>query len=213
MLISFEGIDGSGKSTQVVLMRRRLEEAGYAVDMVREPGGTALSERIRSLLLDPDLEVDSMAELLLFSAARAQLVREHLMPSLAEGNVVLCDRFFDSTTVYQGAGRGLDPDGWLDAFNRRVTKGLVPTRTYLIDIDPEEAVRRRMAQGGVAGRDRMEQAEPAFYTRIVDAYRALAYAEPVRWRVLDGLRPAEEIARHIWADFVRLAGHGRNTPE
>lgn len=212
MLISFEGIDGSGKSTQVSLLKQRLEHAGYDVDLVREPGGTLLSERIRALLLDPGLMVDPMAELLLFSAARAQLVREYLLPSLARGRIVLCDRFFDSTTVYQGAGRGLDQDGWLNIFNRRVTGGLVPLRTYLIDIDPEEAVLRRMARGSAAGLDRMEQAAPEFYTRIVDAYRALARAEPGRWCVIDGRRSIDEIAQDIWSDFAVLPNHARNTP-
>ncbi|MDZ4699179.1 MAG: dTMP kinase [Rhodothermales bacterium] len=212
MLISFEGIDGSGKSTQVALLKQRLEAQGYVVDLVREPGGTPLSERIRTLLLDPALVVDPMTELLLFSASRAQLVREHLQPSLAKGNIVICDRFFDSTTVYQGAGRGLDRDGWLDGFNRRVTGGLVPSRTYLIDMDPDEALRRRAARGGKAARDRMEQADPEFYARIVNAYRALARAEPARWCVIDGRRSIEEIAQHVWSDLNMPANHSRNTP-
>jgi dTMP kinase len=212
MLISFEGIDGSGKSTQASLLKQRLEEAGLEVDLVREPGGTPLSERIRALLLDPDLVVDPMAELLLFSAARAQLVQEYLLPSLAKGRVVVCDRFFDSTTVYQGAGRGLDHDGWIDAFNRRVTGGLVPLRTYYIDIDPKEAMRRRIARGGTTGRDRMEQAAHGFYARVVDAYSALARAEPERWCVLDGRRSIGEIAHYIWSDFVTLVDRFRNTP-
>lgn len=213
MLISFEGIDGSGKSTQVARLKQRLEAEGIPVDLVREPGGTALSERIRALLLDPEISVDPLAELLLFSAARAQLVREHIVPCLAEGKIVLCDRFFDSTTVYQGVGRGLDQDGWLAAFNRRVTGGLVPWRTYLVDIDPDEATRRRVAQGGRANRDRMELASSDFYSRIVDAYRSLARAEPGRWCVIDGRLSIDEIAQWVWSDFVRMTERTRNTPE
>ncbi|MEZ4701875.1 MAG: dTMP kinase [Rhodothermales bacterium] len=212
MLISFEGIDGSGKSTQALRLKQRLEDAGRQVLLVREPGGTALSERVRQVLLDPALHVDPLAELLLFSAARAQLVRECIMPALADKQVVVCDRFFDSTTVYQGAGRGLDQDGWIAAFNRRVTSGLVPARTYLVDLDPEEAAARQMARDGQAGRDRMERASGEFYQRVVTAYRRLAAEEPARWVVIDGRLSIEAIHDIIWSDFVTLAA-ARNTPE
>ncbi len=212
MLISFEGIDGSGKSTQAVRLKERLEAIGRRVMLVREPGGTALSEHVRALLLDPALSIEPLAELLLFSAARAQLVRERILPELAEGTVVICDRFYDSTTVYQGAGRGLDTDGWLGAFNERVTGGLSPVRTYLIDLDPAEAMRRRAAQDGMAGRDRMEQASVAFYERVAEAYRALAEAHPGRILRIDGRASVDTIHACIWADIEGMPPPTAGTP-
>jgi len=113
LLLTFEGIDGSGKSTQARLLDERLREEGYETLLVREPGGTAFSERVRSLLLDPSLNVQPFAELLLFSAARAQLVAERIRPALEAGRIVICDRFYDSTTAYQGAGRGVAEPAWL----------------------------------------------------------------------------------------------------
>jgi dTMP kinase len=213
MLISFEGIDGSGKTTQALRLKERLEAEGHHVFLVREPGGTAVSERIRALLLDPSLHIEPLAELLLFSAARAQLVREVIRPAIDEGTIVVCDRFFDSTTVYQGVGRGLDSDGWLAAFNRRVTDGLIPDRTYYVDIEPEEALRRRALRGaGPRGGDRMERVSPAFYRRLIDAYRMLALNEPERWCRVAGDAPAEGIHERIWADLLGTDILRRNTP-
>lgn len=210
MLISFEGIDGSGKSTQALRLQQRLEGEGFRVLLVREPGGTALSEGVRNLLLDPTMVIEPLAELLLFSAARAQLVRERIMPALAAGTIVLCDRFFDSTTVYQGVGRGLDPDGWLAPFNLRVTGGLRPVRTYLVDVDSALAQQRRTDRQKRSGHDRMEQMPPAFYERLTSAYRSLAAAEPDRWRVLDGQASVEALHQVIWQDLSSLLQ--RNTP-
>jgi dTMP kinase len=212
MLISFEGIDGSGKSTQAALLKERIESEGQPALLVREPGGTVLSERIRTLLLDPDVSIQPLAELLLFAASRAQLVQEQIMPALAARKEVICDRFFDSTTVYQGVGRGLDVDGWLAPFNLRVTGGLSPVRTYLIDIDPAEAARRRAMRGGRERTDRMEASEVHFYERIVAAYRSLARAEPHRWLVLNGLQSVDQIHEHIWLDYTFQTQRSRNTP-
>lgn len=210
MLVSFEGIDGSGKSTQALRLQQRLEAEGFRVLLVREPGGTALSEGVRSLLLDPAMVIEPLAELLLFSAARAQLVRERIMPALEAGTIVLCDRFFDSTTVYQGVGRGLDDDGWLASFNLRVTGGLRPLRTYLVDVDSELAHQRRAGRHQSSGQDRMEQVSPAFYLRLTSAYRSLAAAEPDRWRVLDGKASVEALHEVVWQDLSGLLP--RNTP-
>lgn len=143
LLLSFEGIDGSGKSTQARLLERYLRDRGRDPLLVREPGGTELSERVRTLLLQEDLAIDPLAEMLLFSAARAQLVADRIRPALQAGRIVLCDRFYDSTTAYQGGGRQLaDPD-WLNGLHRRVTQGIVPDRTYLIELPPSEAQTRR----------------------------------------------------------------------
>lgn len=200
MLITFEGIDGSGKSTQARLLHAHLERAGLAPLLLREPGGTALSERIRELLLAPEALVAPRAELLLFAAARAQLAEEAIQPALAEGRPVICDRFYDSTTAYQGAGRGLAEPGWLDGFHRFVTGGLVPERTYLLDVPLEVAAERR---GRCA--DRIEAAGRAFFERVRAGYLALAEAEPARIRLLDGTRSAEDLHEEILHDVERLA--------
>lgn len=214
MLITFEGIDGSGKSTQARLLVERLRtEAGQDPLLVREPGGTALSERIRTLLLDPGLDVDPVAELLLFSAARAQLVAERIRPALAEGRVVVCDRFYDSTTAYQGAGRaladGATEAGWLEALHHHATGGLVPDRTYLVALDPETARARRTERtaAGDPSEDRMEATQGGFYARVAEAYDRLAQQHPERFVRLDGTRAIEVLHEAVWADVAaRLDG-------
>ena len=197
--VTFEGIDGSGKSTQLRLLQRHLAQAKRAPLLVREPGGTELSERVRQLLLDPALAIDAMAELLLFSAARAQLVREVIAPALDQGRLVLADRFYDSSTAYQGAGRGVAAPDWLQDFHRHVTGGLTPERTYLIDVPPAVAAGRRGRRT-----DRMEQAGAAFFERVRSAYLHIAEAEPERVLVLDGLRTVAEVHAEIVADLHRL---------
>ncbi|AEN72103.1 Thymidylate kinase [Rhodothermus marinus SG0.5JP17-172] len=201
MLISFEGIDGCGKSTQARLLAQRLEMAGYRTLLVREPGGTELSERIRGLLLDPALDIDPFAELLLFSAARRQLVVERIRPALQAGYIVLCDRFYDSTTAYQGGGRGVAELSWLRDFNRRVTDGLIPDRTYWLDVPLEVALARRNQEGNP---DRMEQADPAFFERVRAAYAQLAAEEPDRILRLDATASIETLHETIWNDVQRL---------
>lgn len=203
MLLSFEGIDGSGKSTQARLLDAHLQRAGHTTLLVREPGGPALAERVRSLLLDGEVAVSPFAELLLFSAARAQLVEETIRPALAAGTIVLCDRFFDSTTAYQGGGRGLADPSWIDAFNRRVTGGLIPVRTYLFDVPLETAARRRGARDGHKP-DRMEAGGEAFFERVHDAYQDLAQREPGRIRVLDGSLPPDWLHEQVVRDVERL---------
>lgn len=202
LLITFEGIDGSGKSTQARLLDAHLRRAGYDTLLVREPGGTELSERIRSVLLDQSLDVRPMAELLLFSAARTQLVAERIRPALEEGRVVICDRFYDSTTAYQGAGRQVANPAWLQTFHQRVTDGLVPDRTYLVDLDPETAKARREEAG--ADDDRMELEDEAFYERVARSYSALADEHSERFLRLDGRRSIEELHADIRSDVERL---------
>ncbi|NBC19179.1 MAG: dTMP kinase [Bacteroidetes bacterium] len=203
MLLTFEGIDGSGKSTQARLLVERLQAEGHRTLLVREPGGTDLSERLRTVLLDPDLRIDPMPELLLFSAARAQLVIERVQPALEEGRIVICDRFYDSTMAYQGAGRQVADAAWLRAFNQRVVQELVPDRTYLIDVDPVTAAARR-SETGAPPADRMETSSDDFYTRVTDAYRALAAEESERFVRLDGARAVEAIHTRIWDDVQHL---------
>ena len=223
MFVTFEGIDGSGKTTQVRRLAERLRAEGRDPLVAREPGGAALSERVRALLLDETLEVAPMAELLLFSAARAQLVEEKIRPALAAGRPVLCDRFYDSTTAYQGAGRALAAEGdaspaagggddeggesWLGRFHRRVTGGLVPARTFLLRLDPEEALRRRedaQQQSGTAAPDRMEAGPARFHQRVADAYDALAARHPERFCVLDATEPPEALHAAIWEEVASL---------
>ncbi len=209
LLLTFEGIDGSGKSTQARRLNQHLQAEGHETLLVREPGGTELSERVRSVLLDSSLNVQPFAELLLFSAARAQLVAERIRPALDDGRIVICDRFFDSTTAYQGAGRGVAEPEWLRAFHRRVTDALVPDRTYLVEVDAETA-RDRRAQTRDEG-DRMEAAGPEFYERVIAAYAELAEDEPDRFCRLDGRRSIEALHETVRADVTQLLNERRGT--
>ena len=201
MLITFEGIDGSGKSTQAARLATALAARGHAVRRVREPGGADLPERIRALLLDPALAIADRAELLLFSAARAQLVDEVVRPALAAGETVIADRFYDSTTAYQGDGRRLADPEWLDAFHQFVTGGVAPRRTYYIDVPLETAAARRAGQRA----DRMEASGEAFYARVQVAYGALAARHPERILTLDGTLAPEALHTLILSDLDALA--------
>jgi dTMP kinase len=192
MLITFEGLDGSGKTTQASLLVDHLKAIGKHVLFLREPGGTTVSEKIRSILLDRDhLEIAQTTELFLFSAARAQLVREVILPALGAGSVVVCDRYCDSTTAYQGYGRGL-PLEEIRGINSLATAGRMPDVTLLVDVDLEELKKRRK---GAA--DRMESSGDEFYRRVRDGYRTLAAREPGRITVVDGMRGAQLIHEEI----------------
>lgn len=197
MFVSFEGLDGSGKTTQLDLLEQRLRTLGRAVTRVREPGGTALGEAVRGLLLDPAMEITPRAELLLFSAARAQLCEAVIQPALDRGDVVLADRFFDSTTAYQGGGREVAAMAWLNDFHPVVTGGLAPIRTFLLRLDPDTALARRAHRAA----DRMEASGEAFYRRVAAAYDALAAAHPGRVRVLDATLPPDTLHAAICADL------------
>ena len=201
MFISFEGIDGSGKSTQIQLLADRLIAEGSDVQVFREPGGSRLSEQIRTLLLDPSFDIHPFAEMLLFSAARSQLVAKRIRPGLEAGDVIICDRFFDSTIAYQGAGRKLEDEAWLMDFQRRVTGGLVPLRTYLLQVPLETALSRRLVRSGGQAADRMEKGGEAFFERVLAGYARLAQEDPNRIAVLDGTLSADVLHEQIWADF------------
>jgi dTMP kinase len=195
MLITFEGLDLSGKSTQAQRLLSRLQRERYPAVLIREPGGTVIGEKIRTVLLDRTHDgMDPRTEFLLFSASRAQLVCEVVRPALAKGTVVISDRFFDSSTAYQGAGRGL-PLEQIEVINRHATAGLKPDMTFFLDapIAVLEA-RRRSSRPGV---DRMESNDRAFYERVRGAYLDIAEREQ-RVVVLDGTVPVEELEQQIW---------------
>ncbi len=199
--ISFEGGDGAGKSTQAALLVERFRLAGVDAVLVREPGGTPLGERLRPLIKG-EVPASPMAELLMFEAARAELVREVIRPALDAGTVVVSDRFDDSTIAYQGYGRGIDVELIKD-LNRKATEGLQPDITLLLDIDPAKALSRVGDQNG--GRNdpedqqRFEKQPLEFHERVAEGYRTLANEEPARWFVIDASRPAEQIAERVWS--------------
>lgn len=200
MFITFEGLDFSGKSTQVGLLAERLSQSGAKTLVIRDPGGTAIGERIRTVLLDREvLDMSDFTELFLFSASRSQLVQEIIKPALKKGTIVICDRFYDSTTSYQGWGRGLSLDA-IRAINQVAADGLVPTTTYFIDIPVSEIELRMMRQK--AGADRMEMSGRAFYDRVRDGFLHLAKDEP-RFEVIDGRLSIAEIQEAIWRRFQR----------
>ncbi|HTY59063.1 MAG TPA: dTMP kinase [Bacteroidota bacterium] len=196
MFLTFEGVDCSGKTTQAAILVDQLRAGtGARVHFIREPGGTAISERLREILLDRrNLELSELTELFLFSASRAQLVREVIRPALARGETVVCDRFYDSTTAYQGYGRGLDLDA-VRRINAVATAGTDPDLTVLVDITVGEIEARKKASG--VATDRMEAAGREFYERVRTGYLAIANGHPERFVVIDGMRSVNDIARDI----------------
>lgn len=209
LFLTFEGLDFSGKSTQARRCADRLRKAGVEVLVLREPGGTPVGEAIRSILLDrSNAALTASAELFLFSASRSQLVQEVIRPALASGTVVVCDRFVDSTTAYQGGGRGIDRT-IIEAVNRGATGGLEPHVTFFLDLPDEERHRRQVAAG--VERDRMESNPPEFYARVRRAFLDLA-ARETRFTVLDGLRSEADLADEIWSVIEpSLRRHGVRT--
>lgn len=196
MFITFEGLDFSGKSTQATILVEKLKKTHAVVHFLREPGGTKISERVRDLLLDKKhLEMTEAAELLLFSAARAQLVMEVIVPALQRSEIVICDRYYDSTTAYQGYGRGINLEA-VKSINRLATGGTDPDITFFVDI-PVDEIERRKQKAGMAF-DRMESSGRAFYERVRTGYREIARGESHRFVTLDGMSGVEQIARDIW---------------
>lgn len=198
--ITFEGGEGCGKSTQIRLLADRLRASGKDILLAREPGGTPLAERIRSLVREElDDPPNAWAETLLFLASRAQLVESVLHPALASGKWVLCDRFADSTFAYQGYGRGFDL-AELKRLNGFATGGLVPDRTVLLTVSPDVAARRmRMREAAThTSADRMERAGDDFHKRLNEGFLSLAAAEPDRFSVIESDGTVEEVSERIW---------------
>lgn len=200
--ITLEGIDGCGKSTQARLLAAALEHAGCAVLRLREPGGTEISEKIRALLLDPaNAAMSETCELLLFEAARAQLVEEVIVPALAAGQVVVCDRFYDSTTAYQAFADGLDC-AMVRSANALAVGECAPRLTLVYDVSVDEALARRAAR---AGQDRMELKGDVFQESVAAGFRAIAKLEPERVKLIDASAGVAEVFAQTVA-CVRRAG-------
>ena len=198
LFITFEGGEGCGKSTQIAALKARLEAMGKTVVQTREPGGTALGESVRNLLQydDAGQGMSPEAELLLFAASRAQHVRELIAPAIAEGQIVLCDRFLDSTTVYQGVARAIDSKK-VDTINQFAIGDTKPDLTILIDLPPEIGLARVHARSD-GQLDRMEKEAIGFFQAVRQGYLDLAKSEPKRFLVLDGSQSVEELETQIW---------------
>lgn len=194
LFITFEGPDGSGKSTQIQLLADFLRRRGHEVLCTREPGGTTIGDQIRQVLHDvTNTEMAARAEILLYSASRAQLVEQVILPQLAKGGVVLCDRYADSTYAYQGYGRQLDLD-ILRLITRFATQELRPNLTIYLDVDVAEGLRRKMAANasGEGEFNRMDRLTVEFYQRVRAGYLEMAHNEPERWLIIDASAPVEE---------------------
>lgn len=197
LFVSMEGPDGSGKTLQMDLLEERLRKEGYDVLRSREPGGTAIGEEIRKILLGSDFtEMDPLTEALLFASSRRQHVVEKIRPALQEGKIVLLDRYVDSSLVYQGIGRGLGMD-FVQKINDIAIEGLQPDVTWMVYVDYEEGLRRKMAQSGHT-MDRMEEQSDEFHRQINLGYYSLVERDPERVILIDGARTPEEVHQDIW---------------
>ena len=197
--VTIEGGEGAGKSTLLGALVERARAGGAEVVACREPGGTALGERLREALLGAPAAPDGRAELLVFAAARAQLVADVIRPALARGTIVVCDRYTDSTVAYQHHGRGIARAA-VDAANEVATGGLAPALTLLLDIAPGVGLRRAGSASDYFERERLD-----FHERVRAGYLELARAQPQRWRVLDATRPAAELAAAGWSELASAA--------
>lgn len=192
MFITFEGVDGSGKSTHLELLKKELADAGHDVVSLREPGGTAFSETIRELLLTADYGLGPNTELLLFQAARSYLTEKVILPALKAGRIVLCDRYFDSTTAYQGYGRGIDMKV-IHTSNQIGSLGVIPDVTFFFDISLEISKKR---SGNRGPKDNIESSGDEFYGKVIEGYRALARSEERIIRI-DASSDMETVSREI----------------
>ena len=200
MILSFEGVDGSGKSTQINLLREKLHQQGEIVSVFREPGGTDLSETIRAILLNPEFDIDPVSELLLFSAARSQLIAEKVRPLEAKGHVIILDRYYDSTTAYQGFGRESVPLESINHINELASHRLVPDLTFYLRISIEEAATRTMNKQ----KDRMEQSGETFYRKVIEGFDYLAESED-RFKRIDATQKKEVVHTLIWQEVCEYS--------
>ena len=199
MFITFEGPEGSGKTTQIPQIQNFLMDAGYPVFCTREPGGTSIGNQIREVLLaNKNTEMHPRSEILLFQASRAQLVEQEIKPRLARGEIVLCDRYADSTIAYQGYGHQVDLVQLRNIVNF-ATGGLKPDLTLLLDVDVETGLMRRQKDGGV---NRLDAFELAFHRRVRDGYHELAAAEPDRWVVIDANQSPGQVQQDLRAAIM-----------
>jgi dTMP kinase len=206
--ITFEGIDGCGKSTQLRLLASELRVRGLEIVTTREPGGTRLGQRLRAALLDVEEQVDPLAELLVFAADRAHHVRTLLLPALKAGRIVLSDRFADATVAYQGAGRGFKPE-LIREIVQLATDGLRPDLTLLFDLSVAESAVRTRRRVASKNSDRLDSEDAGFHTRVRNAYLEMAKAEPGRFHIIDARVPVQEThetVRNIAMPFLRERG-------
>lgn len=199
MLITFEGIEGAGKTTQIKLLCDELSRRNLPFISIREPGGTPFSEQIRSILLSNNFSAGDIAEFLLFEASRAELVKDVIIPALSDNKIVICDRFTDSTIAYQGYGRGLPLD-IINSINEFVTSGVKVTRTYLLDNSLEVMQRR----SEIKEKDRIENEGNEFHRRVRAGFLALAKEHPERILLIDSSREISEVHNIIISDFLKL---------
>ncbi|GKS14334.1 thymidylate kinase [Paenibacillus chitinolyticus] len=207
LFLTFEGPDGSGKTTQLRRLAESLQALGYDTVVTREPGGTPISDHIRSLVLTPDYkEMADHTEVLLYAASRAQHVREFIVPALKANRIVLCDRFVDASLAYQAYGLGISFDE-VAAINRFATGGLEPTRTYLLDVPVETSRQRLLARtqsAGGEGLDRIEQKGEGYHTRVREGFMKILEQNPKRICLIDADRTQDEIAHDILQDCKQL---------
>ena len=202
LFITFEGIDGCGKSTQIALTESYCKSKGRETLIIREPGGTTVGEKIRTILLDKKNDsMVPMAELLLYEAARAQIVEEKIVPALEAGMVVICDRFFDSTAAYQGYARGLGPE-LIDELNNIATSGRAPDITFYLDLSPEQALKRRLGRG--EEEDRLEALGLSFQEKVRDGYLKWAEGRD-RIKIIDASVSPEEISDKVISWLSRIS--------
>lgn len=194
LFISVEGTDGCGKSTQIPMISKYLENKGYVVNVLREPGGTITGEKIREILLDPvNTDIRDMTEILLYAAARAQIMQEKIKPYLLAGEIVICDRFIDSSLAYQGYGRKVDINVIID-INKIALDGVMPDITLFFDIPPDIAMKRRLSTGYT---DRIENESIEFHRRVYEGYKALAYRFKDRIKTINAQKTVDEVFNKI----------------
>ena len=203
LFISVEGSDGSGKSTQLENIKKYYENKGVTILATREPGGTKISEMLRTILLDKaNTEMSPVTEMMIYAASRAQLVEEVIKPALERGEVVICDRFIDSSIAYQGYGRGLGD--MVESVNLYAIGGVMPDLTIFLDLDPELGRQRVQSRYGQEQMDRLEQEKMDFHYRVYEGYKALAKAYPDRIVSIDASRSIEEMRDDIYAKLDKL---------